>query len=192
MSSCCAPCSYCKAVILHSARPNTKHNCRIRDRLTFQPRSRDCALPALRSMPFKRPRRYYFVDGHALNDRPLLAQAVADELEKTLAAKQENAESSNNDSDEPMTPEQLLEFLNGNEGREEIEGALSMLRELGVHGIPKFIIEGHTLVDGAAHSDFFVKIFREIESRGSLRNGAIFGNILGVSEEILERGSHSR
>uniref|UniRef100_A0A7R9WT42 DSBA-like thioredoxin domain-containing protein n=1 Tax=Craspedostauros australis TaxID=1486917 RepID=A0A7R9WT42_9STRA len=135
---------------------------------------------------------YYFVDGHALNDRPLLAQAVADELEKTLAAKQENAESSNNDSDEPMTPEQLLEFLNGNEGREEIEGALSMLRELGVHGIPKFIIEGHTLVDGAAHSDFFVKIFREIESRGSLRNGAIFGNILGVSEEILERGSHSR
>jgi hypothetical protein len=88
-------------------------------------------------------------------------------------------------------PEQeILDFLNGSEGRAEIEEALQELQRLGVHGIPKFIIEGQTLVDGAARSDVFVRIFREIEARGKIYGGAIFGRILGVPEEIIGQGSH--
>ena len=88
---------------------------------------------------------YYFVEGHSLNNRPLLAKTVSTELQSLL-------------KDESVpTEQQLLDFLNGNEGREEIEAALHGLRQLGVHGIPKFIISGSMIVDGAARSDVFVR-----------------------------------
>jgi len=119
---------------------------------------------------------YYFVDGHALNDRPRLAKAVVEELGKHL--------------EEPPSEEELLDFLNGNQGRKEIETALQTLYDLGVSGIPKFIIEGQTVVDGAAHSSVFVNIFREIEERGEIVKGPIFGDILGVSKDVLDQGSH--
>jgi predicted DsbA family dithiol-disulfide isomerase len=61
--------------------------------------------------------------------------------------------------EEPQSANQLLDFLNGNEGRKEIEAALQTLDQMGVHGIPKFIIEVTTVVDGAAPSAVFVKIF---------------------------------
>jgi len=54
---------------------------------------------------------------------------------------------------------------------------------LGIHGIPKFIIEGQTVVDGAAHADVFVEVFREIEARGTIANDAVFADILGVRWE---------
>lgn len=120
--------------------------------------------------------RYYFVDGHALNDRPRLAKTVAEKL-KTLL-------------DDPPSAEELLNFLNSNEGRKEIEDALQTLDQMGVHGIPKFIIEGKTVVDGAARSEVFVEIFREIEQRGEIHSGPIFGEILGISKETVEAGSH--
>ena len=123
---------------------------------------------------------YYFVDGHSLNDRPKLAATVAAKLETLL------------NEDEAPSESDLLHFLNGNEGRREIEEAVRTLAELGVHGIPKFIIEGQTVVDGAARSDTFVQIFREIEERGTVERGPIFGSILGVAPEILQRGSHRR
>ena len=87
--------------------------------------------------------------------------------------------------------EELLVLLNGNEGRKEIEEALKALRRLGVHSIPKFIIEGKTIVDGAAHSEHFVQLFRDIERRGKIRSGPVFGEILGVPEYIVDRGSHT-
>jgi len=121
---------------------------------------------------------YYFVEGHSLNDRPRLAQTVSTELEILIP-------------DNSPSSDCLLDFLNGNEGRKEIEQALDQLHVLGVHGIPKFIIEGSTVVDGAARSDVFVRIFREIERRGKLQNSeTIFGSILGIPEEIIESGSH--
>lgn len=117
------------------------------------------------------------MEGHALNDRPRLAKVVADELETLL--------------DEPApSAEELLDFLNGNEGRKEIEHALQALQQLGIHGIPKFIIEGKTIVDGAARSDVFVEIFREIEQRGEIHSGPVFGEILGIGQETVEAGSH--
>lgn len=111
-----------------------------------------------------------------MNDRPRLAKVVAEELETLL--------------DQPPSAKELLDFLNGNEGRREIEEALQALEQMGVHGIPKFIIEGKIIVDGAARSEVFVEIFREIEQRGEIHSGPIFGEILGISQETLEAGSH--
>jgi predicted DsbA family dithiol-disulfide isomerase len=129
---------------------------------------------------YDRLNEYYFVEGHALNDRPRLANVVAEELKNILP-----------DGETKAPPEKdLLKFLNGNEGRKEIEKALAALREIGVSGIPKFIIEGRTVVDGAARSDAFVKIFRDIELRGEIANGPIFADILGLRPEVVEQGSH--
>jgi predicted DsbA family dithiol-disulfide isomerase len=121
---------------------------------------------------------YYFVDGHALNDKPRLAKTVSDELKVILG------------NDSAPSESELLEFLNSNKGRKEIQQALNALNELGVHGIPKFIIEGRTVVDGAATDDVFVKLFRQIERKGKVENGPIFADILGISKDVVEQGSH--
>ena len=122
---------------------------------------------------------YYFVDGNSLNDRPRLAEVVAVRLSHLVPP--EHAPSD----------VELLKFLNGNEGRSNIEKALNLLEQLGVHGIPKFIIEGSTMVDGAQSAETFVQVFREIEERGNLKNDKpVFAQILGVSPEIIQRGSH--
>uniref|UniRef100_A0A7S3DN16 DSBA-like thioredoxin domain-containing protein n=1 Tax=Entomoneis paludosa TaxID=265537 RepID=A0A7S3DN16_9STRA len=126
---------------------------------------------------------YYFVDGHSLNDKPRLAQVVAAKLAELSASFVAN-------SPAPATEAELFEFLNGNQGRAEIEQALVALNELGVHGIPKFVIEGQRVVDGAAHSSVFVRIFREIEARGQVQGPPVFADILGVSDDILQQGSH--
>lgn len=130
---------------------------------------------------------YYFVDGHSLNDRPRLARVVANKLSAlmTMVKEQSSASASSSSSSPPPPPtaEQLLEFLNGNAGRAEIEQAVQTLHQLGIHGIPKFIIEGQTVVDGAAHADVFVEVFREIEARGTIANDAVFADILGVRWE---------
>ena len=116
-----------------------------------------------------------------MNDRQRVASVVAEELATLLDATKV----------EIPSKVELLAFLNGNEGRKEIEEALKALRELGIHSIPKFIVEGKTIIDGAAHSDVFVQVFRDIERRGKIRNGPVFGEILGVPDEIVERGSHT-
>lgn len=123
--------------------------------------------------------RYYFVDGHSLNDRPRLAQVVADKL----AALE--------DLGTAPTADELLEFLQSDTGRAEIEAAVRMLHQLGIHGIPKFIVEGQTVIDGAAHADVFVQVFREIEARGEIAHDKpIFGDILGVPPQVIQQASH--
>mmetsp|Transcript_10952 Transcript_10952/g.16850 ORF Transcript_10952/g.16850 Transcript_10952/m.16850 type:complete len:239 (-) Transcript_10952:215-931(-) len=121
---------------------------------------------------------YYFVNGHSLNDRSRLAKTVALELEKVLT------------EEEAPSAEDLLSFLNSNEGRKEIEAALAGLREIGVHSIPKFIIAGRTLIDGAAHASTFIEVFRKIERRGKIHAGPVFAEVLGLRKEIIEKGSH--
>lgn len=128
---------------------------------------------------------YYFVEGHALNDKPRLAKVAAETLSKVLAR--------DNPTDEiPMDRDEILSFLNGDAGRVEIENALSALQQIGVHGIPKFIIEGSHVVDGAAGPETFVRLFRDIERRGEVAGGPVFGDILGVDEDVVRRGSHTR
>merc|ERR1712127_1036690 len=111
---------------------------------------------------------YYFVDGHSLNDKPLLAKLAAEELEKILFAAKDKP---NNSKPPPLSENEILSFLHSNEGRDEIEKALHMLQRMHIHGIPKFIIEGSTLIDGAADWKAFVDVFFEIENRGSVQNG---------------------
>jgi predicted DsbA family dithiol-disulfide isomerase len=127
---------------------------------------------------------YYFVEGHSLNDKPRLAKVSTDTVNKILLKQQHTQEAI-------ISEEEILSFLNGNEGRHEIETALHTLTKLGVHGIPKFIIEGTTIVDGAAGPETFVNVFRDIEKRGSVR-GPIFSDILGVSKDVWMKGSHTR
>ena len=127
---------------------------------------------------------YYFVEGYTLNDKPRLAQLAAETVNQSLADQRA--------IDQALSEEEILSFLYGNEGRLEIENALRALRKLGVHGIPKFIVEGSSIIDGAAGPETFVKVFREIEKRGSVLGGPIFGDILGVSQEMWMKGSHTR
>ena len=126
---------------------------------------------------YDRLNEYYFVEGHSLNDKPRLANVVSEKLSSLL------------ESGSPST-EDILDFLNGNEGREEIMSALNALDHLGIHSIPKFIVEGAYIVDGAARSEVFVDIFRKIEARGEIQGGPIFGEILGVPDEVIQKGSH--
>lgn len=106
------------------------------------------------------------MEGHPLNDRPLLAKVAAENIAETL--------NKTGNNDVPLAEHEILTFLNGKEGRREIENAIKALKELGVHGIPKFIVEGSSVVDGAADSSTFVRIFREIEERGEVAGGPIF------------------
>mmetsp|Transcript_20361 Transcript_20361/g.48072 ORF Transcript_20361/g.48072 Transcript_20361/m.48072 type:complete len:168 (+) Transcript_20361:496-999(+) len=137
---------------------------------------------------YDRLNTYYFVDGHALNDKARLAKVAAEEIAQLVASEGGKA-----NADAPpsiMAEEEVLAFLQGDQGRKEIEMALQALDDLGVHGIPKFIIEGRQVVDGAAHSSVFVDIFRDIEARGEIAGGPIFASILGVDDETIQRGSH--
>ena len=119
-----------------------------------------------------------------MNDKPRLAKVAAESLSQSLAA------------DNPTTPvmseEEILEFLDGDEGRLEIENALRALQQIGVHGIPTFIIEGRRVVDGAAGAETFINICREIERRGEVAGGPVFGDILGISDDMVRMGSHTR
>lgn len=126
---------------------------------------------------------YYFVDGHSLNDRPRLANVAAEEIEKIL--------SDNTDQPHPPSEEAILDFLNGEEGRTEINNALRTLSEMGIHSIPQFIIEGTTLVGGAADWRTFVQVFDDIEKRGYVQNEGkpLFGDLLGVDHDTLEKGT---
>ena len=130
---------------------------------------------------------YYFVEGHALNDRPRLAKVAAERLSELIAKDNTTQQQS-----AMMSEEDILLFLNGDEGKLEIHNALSALQQIGVHGIPKFIIEGSRVVDGAAGPETFIQIFRDIEKRGEIENGPIFADILGVSEDTWKRGSHKQ
>lgn len=120
-----------------------------------------------------------------MNDRPRLAKVAAESLAESLVK-------TGDTNTHAMTEDDILTFLNGNEGRREIENALRALNELGVHGIPKFIIEGSSVVDGAAMPNTFIRIFREIEERGISSGGPLFGDILGVDESIVKRASHTK
>jgi predicted DsbA family dithiol-disulfide isomerase len=130
---------------------------------------------------------YYFVNGHSLNDKPRLANVASQCLARHV---NDDSENEKDHVVDVMTEDQILKFLNGEEGRKEIENALKALSDMGVHSIPKFVIEGRTIVDGAAKSDVFVEIFRQIEEKGEVYGGPLFGDILGVGEDIVRRPSH--
>jgi predicted DsbA family dithiol-disulfide isomerase len=126
---------------------------------------------------YDRLNEYYFVEGHSLNDKPKLAEVVCSLLNELLG------ESAPSQKD-------ILDFLNGNEGREQVMHAIHALNQLGIHSIPKFVIDGNTVVDGAARSETFIEIFRDIEKRGETKGNALFSDVLGVPDAMIEKGSH--
>jgi len=78
-------------------------------------------------------------------------------------------------------------FLSTNSGSTEIRAAQQQLRRMGVHSIPTFVIGAQQVVSGAAHSDELVNAFRQIEERGEGAPNSVFGDILGIPQEVLER-----
>jgi hypothetical protein len=145
---------------------------------------------------------YYFVDGHSLNDRERLARVAHDCIKQQLSwtkteevnEEEESCGSGDSKCRTPpiMSQQDILNFLNSNQGRAEIELVLQTLDQMGIHSIPKFIIEGRRVVDGAANHRVFVDIFRDIEESGKVFGGPIFADILGVNSELVQKGSHSK
>lgn len=54
------------------------------------------------------------------------------------------------------------EFLaDKNAGLEEVKGGLERSRQLNVHGVPAFIVNGRHMLSGAQPSDVFVSLFQQ-------------------------------
>jgi predicted DsbA family dithiol-disulfide isomerase len=136
---------------------------------------------------YDRLNQYHFVDGHSLNDVERLASVVAVELQTWWTQRPlEHA------GVPPATAAEILQFLRGNEGRKEIGTAVSLLQQMGIHGIPTFILEGgETVLQGAVDASELVSTFRRIEQRGYLlREQPLFQDVLGISPTLIERGSY--
>eukprot|EP00518_Triparma_eleuthera_P011451 CAMPEP_0182473708 /NCGR_PEP_ID=MMETSP1319-20130603/24423_1 /TAXON_ID=172717 /ORGANISM="Bolidomonas pacifica, Strain RCC208" /LENGTH=134 /DNA_ID=CAMNT_0024674537 /DNA_START=79 /DNA_END=483 /DNA_ORIENTATION=- len=105
---------------------------------------------------------YHFVEGHALNDVDGLVRC-AEEIgldEKEIRGFIED----------PAEP-----------GRAEIERAVKLCRELGIHSIPNFVVGGEFVVSGASGPEDFLRVFKEVEERGEVGK-PIFAGVLGVHE----------
>ena len=78
-------------------------------------------------------------------------------------------------------------FLASGEGENEIEGALHILRRMGINSIPNFIIGARHVLSGAVHSTELIKLFREIERNGEGAPESAFAAVLGIPDEVIER-----
>ena len=110
--------------------------------------------------------RRHFVEGQKLNDREMLCDAAA-------AAGLDRAKAE--------------EFLASGEGEAEIEGALHVLRRMGIHSIPNFIIGAKHVLSGAVHSSELINVFRDIERTGKGAPESAFSAILGIPDEVVEK-----
>mmetsp|Transcript_3591 Transcript_3591/g.14545 ORF Transcript_3591/g.14545 Transcript_3591/m.14545 type:complete len:247 (-) Transcript_3591:256-996(-) len=91
----------------------------------------------------------HFEQGAKLNDREMLVTAAVEHAGADEAA--------------------AREFLQSDEGSDEIAAALAMLREMGINSIPTFLIDGKYMLSGAAHADEFVRLFRDMEKEEAKR-----------------------
>jgi predicted DsbA family dithiol-disulfide isomerase len=136
--------------------------------------------------------QYHFVDGHSLNDWNKLSSVVHTELQK-LYHRHPNVLSVNNHPvTVPPTEQELLQFLKSNVGRIEILDAIHVLQQMGINGIPTFIMDGGNIVlNGAIHASEFVRTFRRIEQRGFLNDPQpLFSDLLGIPSKIIQRGTY--
>lgn len=110
----------------------------------------------------------HFVEGRKLNDAAMLAAAAAEHAGVDAA--------------------DARAFLDSDDGRAQIDSALAVARRFGISSIPKFVVDGEILVDGAAHADEHEAVFRQIERRGSASGRALFAEALGISAHVLAGG----
>ena len=108
----------------------------------------------------------HFEDGQKLNDRKMLLEAASAAGVDPVAAEA---------------------FLASGEGENEIEGALHILRRMGIHSIPNFIIGARHVLSGAVHSSELIKVFRDIERTGEGAPESAFAAVLGIPDEVIER-----
>jgi predicted DsbA family dithiol-disulfide isomerase len=108
----------------------------------------------------------HFEDGQKLNDRKMLIEAA---------------------SKAGVDPAVAEAFLASGEGENEIEGALHILRRMGINSIPNFIIGARHVLSGAVHSTELIKLFREIERTGEGAPESAFAAVLGIPDEVIER-----
>mmetsp|Transcript_30713 Transcript_30713/g.86845 ORF Transcript_30713/g.86845 Transcript_30713/m.86845 type:complete len:117 (+) Transcript_30713:710-1060(+) len=78
-------------------------------------------------------------------------------------------------------------FMDSDEGVAEIRKSQELLRRMGVHSIPTFIIQGQFLMNGALHSAEMVEIFRDIERKG-IEGEPRFAGVLNIPEQRVAEG----
>jgi predicted DsbA family dithiol-disulfide isomerase len=82
---------------------------------------------------------------------------------------------------------EAMEFLESGEGEMEIEGALRVLRKMGINSIPNFIIGAQHILSGAVHSSELIKVFRQIERTGKGAPDSAFAAVLGIGDDVIAR-----
>mmetsp|Transcript_27439 Transcript_27439/g.73832 ORF Transcript_27439/g.73832 Transcript_27439/m.73832 type:complete len:247 (+) Transcript_27439:102-842(+) len=108
----------------------------------------------------------HFVHGRKLNDAAMLVDAAVEHAGVDAA--------------------EAHAFLASDDGREEISSALELASRFGIHSIPKFVVNGAYVLDGAAHAEDHVRVFRQLEERGESYEGTgVFARALRVPKEIL-------
>jgi len=107
----------------------------------------------------------HFVDGNKLNDSKMLcdAAAAAGVNRKDCAA-----------------------FLASSDGYREIEATQEVLRRMGIHSIPNFVIGGKQVVSGAVHAEELVQYFRNIERKGKGAPGSAFADTLQIPQKMRQ------
>jgi len=94
--------------------------------------------------------RKHFIEGSKLNDKELLAAAVAE-------------------AGHELDPEKAREFLATSLGEDEIRQIVSKVHSLGIHSIPTFVMDAEMIISGAAHSRELLKAMRKIEQKHLLQ-----------------------
>jgi len=109
----------------------------------------------------------HFELGQKLNDRRLLVEAAAEKA--------------------GVDPAEAEAFLASDEGVKEIRAAGQILQQLGVNGIPTFVLGAKTVLpSGALRSDHLVQAFRQLEEESEEgAPGSVFAEALGVPLEVL-------
>ena len=107
----------------------------------------------------------HFELGQKLNDTAMLVEAAA-----AVGADAAEAEA----------------FLASDDGTEQIQRVQGMLRSMGVHSIPTFVVGAERVVGGAAHADDFERLFRSIEEEGGGAPESLFAAALEIPTQVLE------
>ena len=127
-------------------------------------RSRD-ALSLCIALRFPSGRRH-FEEGQKLND-PVMLREAAEEV--------------------GIDGDAAAAFMESDRGSEEIRSAQRMLRDMGIHSIPTFVVQGRYIMNGAVQSGDMVELFRQIE-RNEEEGEPVFAECLGIPEERIEEG----
>jgi predicted DsbA family dithiol-disulfide isomerase len=62
-------------------------------------------------------------------------------------------------------PEVIAEFLAGDRGMEDLITQLNSASELGISGVPAYVIDGQWSIPGAQDTEVFVQILRKLIQR---------------------------